>query len=116
MKYTAIVLGLLLIATNAFWLFSYVDQGVTLHYHDDQLNQERSARRQLAKLALATSHSVDKEQIVAAAKMDTDSEPFEKNGCTWVDFIGLKFDENEQLQHISPAWSFGEVDPCWPDF
>ncbi|OZG71130.1 hypothetical protein BTA51_22390 [Hahella sp. CCB-MM4] len=57
-----------------------------------------------------------KAEIVTVASKYSDEEPFEKDGCTWVGGIGLKFTDDGNLHSISPLWSYGEEDPCHPAF
>ena len=57
-----------------------------------------------------------KDEIIAAARKFTDQEVFEKDSCTWVGWLGFEFDENNKLKSVSPSWSSGEKDPCFPAF
>ena len=115
MKILIILLGILLIATNAFWYYTSIDAGVTLSYNEHQIHELEETRKQLMALLPEVSIHVSRQDIIEAASKHTDQQVFEKDGCTWVGWLGLKFDQNQRLVSVSPAWSFGEPDPCYPD-
>jgi hypothetical protein len=49
-----------------------------------------------------------------AVKGARNESSFEKDGCAWVGWVGLKFSSDERLVHVSPGVSYGEPDPCFP--
>jgi hypothetical protein len=56
-----------------------------------------------------------KAELVAEIEAVFEDEAFEKDGCIWGGNLGLKFDEDDRLIHVSPNWSFvGDEDPCFP--
>ena len=114
MKVTILILSILLLASNAFWLLQAIDNGVTVSYRDQHIHQLEETRIQLMKMLPEASKSMAKDELVAVAKKYTNQEVFEKDGCTWVGWLGLKFDDSEKLISVSPSWSFGENDPCYP--
>ena len=116
MKTAIIILVVLLLASNAFWLYQVVDSGVTLSYRDQQTYELEETRKQLMATFPEVASKVTKEEIIAAASKYTDQEIFEKDGCTWVGWLGFKFDENNKLKSVSPSWLYGEKDPCYPAF
>jgi hypothetical protein len=116
MKWIITVLVLLLIVTNGFWLYGAIDQGVTLSYRDQQVYELEETRKQLMAVMPKLASNLTKEDIVSMASEHTDQEVFEKEGCTWVGWIGLKFSEKGSLQSVSPSWSYGGEDPCYPNF
>lgn len=116
MKVTIIILSVLLLVSNAYWLYQVVDSGVTLSYRGQQTYELEETRKQLVATFPEVAKNVSKEEIVAAASKHTNQEVFEKEGCTWVGWLGFKFDENSKLKSVSPAWSYGEEDPCYPAF
>jgi hypothetical protein len=116
MKLIIAVLVLLLIVTNGFWLYGAVDQGVTLSYRDQQIYQLEETRKVLMAVIPKLASNLTKEEIISIASEHTDQEVFEKEGCTWVGWIGLKFSKKGSLQSVSPSWSYEGEDPCYPNF
>lgn len=39
---------------------------------------------------------------------------YDKDGCTWVGWLGFKFNLSGKLVFVSPSWSSSEKDPCYP--
>jgi hypothetical protein len=116
MKWVITVLVLLLILTNGYWFYGAIDQGVTLSYRDQQLYQLEETRKQLMAVMPKVARNLTKEEVVSMASEHTDQEVYEKEGCTWVGWMGLKFNEKGSLQSVSPSWSYGGEDPCYPNF
>lgn len=116
MKISIVILSILLLASNAFWLYQVVDIGVTLSYRGQQTFELEETRKQLMATMPEIAKNVIKEDVVAAARKYTDQEVFEKGGCTWVGWLGFKFDDRNQLISVSPSWSYGEDDPCYSAF
>ena len=116
MRLTVIILSVLFIASNAFWLYQITDTRVTLLYRDQKEYGLEETRKQLMATFPEVAKNATKEEIIAAASKYTDQEVFEKEGCTWVGWLGFKFDENNKLKSVSPSWSYGEKDPCYPTF
>jgi hypothetical protein len=116
MKVAVVILGVLLLASNAYWLYQVVDSGVTLSYRDQQIYELNETRKQLMVTFPEVAKNLTKEELIAAARNFTDLEVFEKEGCTWVGWLGFKFNENNKLKSVSPSWSHGEKDPCYPAF
>ncbi|MCG8382859.1 MAG: hypothetical protein MJA28_11700 [Gammaproteobacteria bacterium] len=115
MKITIAILVVFLLATNAFWLYQVVDTRVILSSRDQQTYELEETRKQLMATLPEVAKHAKKKEIIAAASKHTDQEAFEKDGCTWVGWIGFKFDESDKLKSVSPLWSYGEKDPCYPD-
>jgi len=116
MKVAIVILSVLLLASNAFWLYQVIDTGVTLTYRDQQTYELEETRKQLMATFPEIAKKAKKDEIIAAAKKYTDQEVFEKDGCTWVGWLGFKFDENNKLKSLTPSWSYGKKDPCYPAF
>ncbi|MCG7964768.1 MAG: hypothetical protein N0E54_18850 [Candidatus Thiodiazotropha taylori] len=116
MKWLINVLVLLLIITNGYWLYGALDQGVMLSYRDQQVYELEETRKQLMAVMPKVARNLTKEEVVTMASEHTDQEVFEKEGCTWVGWIGLKFSEKGSLLSVSPSWSYGGEDPCYPNF
>lgn len=115
MKITIVILSVLLLLSNVFWLYQVIDVGITLSYKEQQIYELEQTERQLMVILPDIAADMSKEQVITVAREYTDQEIFEKAGCTWVGWLGFKFDENNRLSSVSPAWSYGEEDPCYPD-
>lgn len=116
MKTTIAILTILLLASNVCWFCQVVDTGVTLSYRDQQTYELEETRKQLMATFPAVANKSTRDEIVGAASNFTDQEVFEKDGCTWVGWIGFKFDENNKLKSVSPSWSYGDNDPCYQPY
>lgn len=110
----ALILGLLLIASNAWWMYITFDNAITFSYHDDQLRWEQAALTDALALIPASKPTATKSEVSAFFHLRSELEPFEKDGCVWFDNLGVKFDDNERIIHVSRRWNFGEDDPCFP--
>lgn len=113
-SWVAAVLGVLLLLSNGWWLVQSIDAGITASYRDQQLYSYDSALREATNLLTAADVSLSRSELVKVAEEISESEAFEKDGCTWVGFLGFKFDDGDQLVHVARGWSFGEEDPCYP--
>ena len=116
MKIAVVILSVLLLSSNAFWLYQVLDIGVTLSYRDQQTDELEETRKQLMAILPEIAKNATKEEIVSAAGRYTDMEVYEKDGCTWVGMLGFKFDENSKLKYVSPVWSYGKTNPCFSAF
>ena len=114
MKIIIAILIVLLLGSNAFWLYQDIDTDTTLFYKSQQIYELEETRKQLMSTFPEVAQDVTKEQIVTAASKYTDQEVFEKEGCTWVGWLGFRFDDNNKLKSVSPSWSYGEEDLCDP--
>ena len=114
MKITIIALSVLLLATNVFWLYLTIDNGVTATYREQEFYEEQKTRVQLSKLLPEVSQALSKQQLVAIAEKQYGEESYDKDGCTWVGWLGFKFNLSGKLVFVSPSWSSSEKDPCYP--
>ena len=113
--WTALILGLLLVVSNAWWVYQTIDSAITFTYQDDQLRWEQAALTDALALIPASKPTASRSEVSAFLQRTSKIEPFEKDGCVWFDNLGIKFDDNEQIVHVSRRWSFGDTDPCFPD-
>jgi len=109
-----VVLTLLLLGSNAYWLFVTLDTAVTLSYRDSELAQHDAALSQAQKLLPAAFGAESKDAFVVAAQRLLGGEGYEKDGCFWLGGLGFQFDEEAKLVHVARGWSYGEPDPCFP--
>ena len=114
MKITIIVLSVLLLVTNMFWLYLTIDNGVTATYREQEFYEEQKTRVQLSKLLPEVSQALSKQQLVAIAEKQYGEESYDKDGCTWVGWLGFKFNLSGKLVFVSPSRSSSEKDPCYP--
>jgi len=114
MKVALMILVLMLLGSNAFWLYQSMDSGVTSSYASKQIHELNETRKQLSAVLTEVGKNSKKSEIITVASKYTELKAFEKDGCTWVGWIGFKFNEDGNLASVSPAWSYGEKDPCYP--
>lgn len=84
-----------------------------MSYREQQQNGIEETIKQLQATFPEIAKNATKGEIVAATSKYTEEEVFEKDGCTWVGWLGLKFDKNNKLESVSLSWSQGENDPCY---
>jgi hypothetical protein len=97
-----------------YLIYHSIDRAISLSYRDQQVHELEEANRQLMSSLPALAHGMSKAEIVAGVKGVRHESSFEKDGCTWVGWVGLKFSSDEKLFHVSPSVSYGEPDPCFP--
>ena len=88
---STIVLILLLLATNAFWLYGAIDQGVTLMYTESSYQYAQSNYEQL--LTLSDKNLIGKsanEVMTLIPTANNGLEPHFKEGCLYYDQICLR--------------------------
>lgn len=103
---------LVLLGLIALLVYDGIDTAVTLSYRDEQVHQLEEANKQLMASLPALARNLGKAEVVAALEREGDPSTFEKEGCTWVGWVGLKFSPEEKLIHVSSNGSYGEPDPC----
>lgn len=105
---------LLLLGAIAYLVYRGIDTSITLSYRDQQVHELEEANRQLMSALPAIARDMGKPEVVAAMQSNREESPYEKDGCTWIGRVGLKFSADEKLVHVSPGVSYGEPDPCFP--
>ncbi len=118
MKWVVAVLLVLLVWSNGYWVYHYVDFGVTLSYVDQQRYDNNETRKQLMAMLPEIAVNLGEDQVVQIANKYHDFEGgfYEKDGCIWVGWLGLKFDSRGKLLSVSPSWANAEPDPCFPEY
>jgi hypothetical protein len=114
MKWITAILAILLIASNGYWLYQKIDAGVTLSYRNQELHDNLETEKQILSALPELAKGKSRTEIIEILKANTDREPYEKNGCVWVGWVGLKFSDKDELLSISRVWNSGESDPCYP--
>lgn len=115
MKTIALILGLLLLFSNGWWLYQFIDKGITQSYADQQIYELEETRKQLMKSLPSIVENMPKDKLIEIVAQYSDMDKFEKDGCVWIGWIGLKFDEREKLISVSPIWNYGEQNPRFPN-
>ncbi|TJY60992.1 hypothetical protein E4T66_10135 [Sinimarinibacterium sp. CAU 1509] len=98
-KVAITLLGVALIASNAWWAYRMLDAGVSFTYQGVSLEEcQQGMAQALATINASAGHGASRSVVVAAAqKAWPSSEPFEKEGYLWVGRLGLRFNEFGQL-------------------
>jgi hypothetical protein len=112
MKKIIIILVILLVLSNGWWLYQSIDQGVTQSYRDQEYYELENRQKQIIKMMPALSENLSKEKVIEIASRHSDMQKFEKDGCTWVGWVGLKFNGKGKLESVSPI---AGNDPCSPE-
>lgn len=112
MKWSIILLIGLLLGTNGFWLCSSIDQGITGTYRDQHVNDLERTQEQLIEAIPRLTSQLSKQQIITILTQYSNNEPYEKEGCTWVGMLGLKFSDDGVLEAVTPSWSFDNKNTC----
>lgn len=112
--WTAIALGVSLVISNAWWLYVSFDSAITASYREDQYTWTKEALDDALALIPAIEPMARKPEVIAFAQQLSEFQAFEKDGCVWFDNLGIKFDDEERIVHVSRRWNFGEEDPCFP--
>ncbi len=116
MKWTITILVVVLVVSNGFWIYQLIDVGVTMSYRNKELDDNAKTRDQLLAVLPQLAAGRSKQEIIRIVSEYTSLESFEKDGCVWIGWIGLKFSQNDELLSVSKVWNSGESDPCYPTF
>lgn len=93
-KYWIVALVLLLLLTNAFWFYAIIDQGISFTYLEasrDSATQDLAETRRLANLDLIGRGADEAKALVGESL--SGFEPFEKEGCLYVDQVCLRLSD-----------------------
>ncbi len=114
MKTIIITLAVLLVGTNAFWVYVTFDNAVTASYRDQRISEYRVTSTQLSQVIPELASGKSREEVIKIVSRHTDMDPFEKDGCVWIGWMGLHFTGDGRLQSVSRLWNAGEKDACYP--
>ena len=93
-KWVAIALGVLLIATNGFWLYSAIDLAVTEKYRQQEQYEAKSRLETLEKLCSKLVSGMKKaDAIKLLNEVSPDSEAYEKEGHLNTIWLSFRVDE-----------------------
>ncbi len=92
-----------LIATNAAWAVHAFDQGLTLTYLNQSMEDTAGRLDQaLAVLPVSAKPNVLQAEVIhAAQRPGAGSVPFEKDGFVWVEGLGMRFDAQGRLVAVT---------------
>jgi hypothetical protein len=88
-----LILSVLLVGSNLFWLYQSINAGISDTYLNDQFEQEHDALQQVLKILPLVSASKPKSEIISAIERQSGTAAFEKEGFIWVGSVGLHFNE-----------------------
>lgn len=105
MKTALLILAVLLLATNGFWLYRTLDNGITSTYREVSLRENQEALAQALQIIRVSRPTATREEVIEAAQTSHESSrPFEKEGYLWTGRLGLRFSEDGKLVEAVPAW------------
>lgn len=113
-KSVTVLLAVALVASNAWWGYKTIDNGVTMTYRSATLEESQQALSQaLAIIKVASARGASRAKIVQAAQNAWQAgEPFEKDGYLWVGRLGLRFDSNGRL--LEAIVGYADTQPILP--
>ena len=111
-RITIIILCLLLVASNIFWLYSAIDSGVTRAYMGQQIYEADNSSDQAVGMLKKLLTGKTKSEVQALAQEFSDIESFEKEGCLWIGWYGFKFSDTDTLIDIEPKPGYSENSVC----
>ena len=104
-----ITIGLLLallLGSNLWWFYQFIDIAVTEKYHlimlDDRLRAMQAAHKVMPSLAA----DLQQEEVIRRVEsaLQDPLGTFEEEGWVVVDGISLRFDEAGRLAEAAPTW------------
>lgn len=102
-----------LVGTNVFWMHSFLYKATSTKATDQQVYELEQTNKQLQAMLPELTNELTQAQVTAIAAQYSDLEAYEKDGCTWVGFVGLNFDGSGRLQEVVNTWSSDEPNPCF---
>ncbi len=103
---TICLLLALLLGSNLWWFYQFIDIGVTEKYHlillDDRLRAMQAAHKVIPSLAA----DLQQEEVIRRVEsaLEDPLGTFEKEGWVVVGAISLRFDEAGHLSEVGPLW------------
>ena len=92
----------MLVATNIWWVYKTIDVGITHTYAMQTCEEDAQALKQtMALLPVVARTASSRHDIISAAILWPDEQPYEKDGFTWVGRLGLRFDAEGRLVEVS---------------
>jgi len=105
------VLAMLLLTSNAYWLWSAVDRGIAESYHSASAIDECEALDQALVTMARLARGQRREKVVDAATANGRwGAPYEKDGRLWIGRLGFEF-EHDELVSVRRSWEPSLCDP-----
>lgn len=105
MKPILVILAVLLVVSNGFWLYHSLDNGITATYREVSLQENQEALAQALQIINAAQPAISRNELIKAAQVSTNfAEPFEKDGYLWIGRLGFRLSDEGILLEAVPAW------------
>lgn len=101
-----------MVASNIYWPYVLIGNKIALSYRDHELYEYKETQKQLMMMLSEVAGNRSKDEIIRIAQKYSSSEPFEKQGCTWVGWLGFKFSESSELEGVSGVMLYGKGGVC----
>jgi hypothetical protein len=105
-KITIFILTVLLLGSNAWWIYQSIDDGVSLTYTAVSIDDSTQALDQtLSVVPLLASGQTSQEELITHLQQQFGlDDGFEKDGLYRIGRIGLRFNDGRKLIDIQRAW------------
>ena len=102
-----ILLSVALVGSNSWWLYAFIDSGITASYRQESLERHHKALGQALVIApIAARIAANREEVLEVARAAANGDQgFEKEGLVWVGELGYRFDESGRLVELQTNWS-----------
>ncbi len=98
-KVSTIVLILLLLASNVFWFYKLIDQGVTQMYSDSSVEYAESNYSQLVVLSNLNIVGKSAAEVMLLLPKDIKGlDPFIKGGCLYYSQVCIRLNSNNIVE------------------
>ena len=98
-KWIITILTVLLIGTNGFWLYSFVDRMVTEKYRQQEEYESENRIKALTKLNNHFVNGMRKEELAKILRqLFPETEPFENNGNLNSLWLSYKVNDNGKIE------------------
>jgi hypothetical protein len=94
-------LSVVLIGTNAYWIYAFIDTAIGLQYSRLAFQQSSQALKQAIGLPIVARSDATPTKVVEELKKISKADSFEKDGFTWIGRLGLKFDRDGRVSEAA---------------
>jgi len=100
-RYWIILLVIALVSSNAYWMMTTLDSGITLTYQESSLELTQKMHEQTLRLANLELIGLGADEALEKIGKDVYGlQPFEKEGCINAGNICVRLDENRKVVGI----------------
>ena len=100
-RHWIIFLVIALVSSNAYWMMTALDSGITLTYQESSLELARKMHEQTLRLANLELIGLGADDALAKIGKDVYGlDPFEKEGCINAGNVCVQLDENRRVVGI----------------